>query len=236
MDGPGRKCKTDEETTQAKRNAGERAAEEVDDGEVVGLGTGSTAGHAIDALGDRVVEGLSVRGVPTSFQARRRAIEAGLDVVDLDQVEDVDVAIDGADQVVLASGHLLKGGGAAHTREKVVDAAASRLVVVADHRKVVAVLDDPVPVEVLPAARTTVAEAVTDRGGDPHLRVAAGKDGPVVTDNGNLVLDCAFGPIEDPDETAAFLAGLPGVLEHGLFVGLTDTVYLGRPEGVERHD
>jgi ribose 5-phosphate isomerase A len=198
---------------------------------VVGLGTGSTAAHAIRAIGERDV---SVRGVPTSFQSRQLAIEAGIDVVALDEVDRVDLAIDGADQV--AGADLLKGGGAAHAREKVVDAAADRLLVVADPRKVVETVDDPVPVEVLPMARPTVVASVEAEGGDPLLRSAQHKDGPVVTDNGNLVLDCAFGAIQEPAERARRLSCAPGVVAHGLFVGMADAVYVGERDGVEVRD
>jgi ribose 5-phosphate isomerase A len=143
----------------------------------------------------------------------------------------VDVAIDGADEV--ADGDLIKGGGAAHAREKIVDASADRFVVVADPTKVSATLSQPVPVAVLSAARTTVAESVRELGGDPELRRAERKDGPIVTDNGNLVLDCAFGDIAAPAALADRLAGLPGVVEHGLFVGLVDAIHVGSEDGVE---
>ncbi|MFB6137397.1 MAG: ribose-5-phosphate isomerase RpiA [Halobacteriaceae archaeon] len=219
-----------DEVAAAKRRAGESAAEAVEDGDVVGLGTGSTAAHAIDALGRAVDRGLSIRGVPTSFQARERAREAGVPVVDLADVSTVDVAIDGADQV--AGTDAVKGGGAAHAREKVVDAAAERLLLVVDERKVADDLSAAVPVEVLPVARSTVAASVAALGGSADLRDAERKDGPVVTDNGNLVLDCAFGEIEDPGALAAELAALPGVVAHGLFVGLADEVHVGTPSAV----
>ena len=213
----------------AKRAAGESAAEAVEDGTVVGLGTGSTTAHAIRALGRRVDAGLDIVGVPTSFQSRELAREVGLSLTDLDEAS-VDLAIDGADEV--AGGHLIKGGGAAHAREKIVDASADRFLVVADPTKLAETLSQPVPVEVLPAARTTVADAVSERGGEPALRRAERKDGPVVTDNGNLVLDCDFGEIPDPAVLAGELAALPGVVEHGLFVGLADAVHVGREDGV----
>ncbi len=214
---------------EAKRRAGESAAEQVADGQVVGLGTGSTAAHAIRAIGRRVDAGLDVTGVPTSFQSRELAREAGVPLVDLDEAS-VDLAIDGADQV--AAGDLVKGGGAAHAREKLVDASADRFVVVADPTKEADALDHPVPVEVLPAGRSTVAEDVRSLGGGPALRRAERKDGPVVTDNGNLVLDCDFGAVEDPGALAADLSALPGVVEHGLFVGLADEIHVGSEDGV----
>jgi len=214
----------------AKRRAGERAAEAVTDGDVVGLGTGSTAAFAIRAIGDRVDAGLDVRGIPTSYQAADLAREVGIPRCTLADATP-DVAIDGADQV--AAGALLKGGGAAHAREKVVDAAADRFLVVADERKAVAVLDGPVPVEVLPDAVPTVRDAVEGLGGEPVRRDAERKDGPVVTDNGNLVLDCGFGAIEEPAGLAADLDGVPGVVAHGIFVDLADVVYVGTGDGVE---
>jgi ribose 5-phosphate isomerase A len=213
----------------AKQRAGESAAATVDDGAVVGLGTGSTAAHAIRDLGRRVDAGLDVRGIPTSYQARECAREAGIALTTLEATTP-DVAIDGADQV--AGGDLLKGGGAAHTREKFVDAAADRLLVVVDPTKMIDVLDGPVPVAVLPAARRTVAATVRDRGGEPTLREARHKDGPVVTDQGNLVLDCTFGTITDPAALAGSLSAIPGVVEHGLFVGLADEVHVGDADGV----
>lgn len=220
-----------EATAAAKRRAGEAAAAAVVDGDVVGLGTGSTAAHAIRALGRAVADGLDVRGVPTSYQSRALAREVGLAVTALEDVSRVDVAIDGADQV--AGFDLVKGGGGAHAREKVVAAAADRFLVVVDDTKEALALDRPVPVEVLPDARTVVAAAVEALGGAPALRGAAAKDGPVVTDNGNLVLDAAFGELEAPGELGASLSALPGVVEHGLFVGMADAVYVGTGDGVE---
>ncbi|MFB6301825.1 MAG: ribose-5-phosphate isomerase RpiA [Haloferacaceae archaeon] len=215
----------------AKRRAGESAADLATDGDLVGLGTGSTAAHAIRALGRRVDAGLDVRGVATSYQARERARDAGVPLAALDAVETVDLAIDGADQVAGDGAALVKGGGAAHAREKVVDAAAERFVVVVDPTKLVDALDSPVPVEVLPDARGTVVRRLRDAGGDPTLRRAERKDGPVVTDNGNLVLDADFGTIADPGDLDARLDGVPGVVEHGLFVGLADEVHVGRDGG-----
>ncbi len=214
----------------AKRRAGEAAADDVEDGMVVGLGTGSTAAHAIRAIGER---GLDVEGVPTSYQSRQLAIDAGIPLTTLEEAS-VDLAIDGADQVAVTD--LVKGGGAAHAREKYVDASADRFVVVADPSKETETLDFPVPVEVLPDARTVVAERVRGLGGEPELRAAERKDGPVVTDNGNLVLDCEFGALHDPGEVAAGLSELPGVVEHGLFVGLADAIYVGTDDGVRVTD
>ena len=213
----------------AKQAAGESAAEAVEDGMVVGLGTGSTAAHAIRAIGRAVDAGLDAVGVSTSFQSRQLARDCDIPLADLDDVS-VDLAIDGADEV--AGGNLIKGGGAAHAREKIVDASADRFLVVADPTKEADVLSHPVPVEVLPMARSTVATAVEDLGGDPALRRAERKDGPVVTDNGNLVLDCAFDSIDAPAPLASDLAALPGVVEHGLFVDMADEIHVGTTGGV----
>jgi len=216
----------------AKRRAGERAAREVPDGAVVGLGSGSTAAGAIRALGGRIEEGLTVEGVPTSFQSREVAREAGVPIRAPEDTETVDVAIDGADQV--AGNALIKGGGGAHAREKLIDAAADELLIVVDERKPAERLDRPVPVELLPEARSIVAADVREAGGEPTLRRAGEKSGPVVTDNGNLLLDCSFGAIEDPTALARRLDGIPGAVDHGLFVGLADAVYVGTEDGVER--
>jgi ribose 5-phosphate isomerase A len=229
--------KVDGGSEAAKRRAGEAAAEAVEDGDVVGLGTGSTAAHAIRALGRAVDAGLDARGIPTSYQSRQLAREASIPLTTLEDAPP-DVAIDGADQVTgLPDGpfDLVKGGGAAHAREKLVDSAADRFLVVADESKLAGALDHPVPVEVLPDAVPTVRESVAALAGEATLRDAVRKDGPVVTDNGNLVLDCAFGAVERPGELSTELSALPGVVEHGLFVGLADAVYVGRDADMHVH-
>jgi ribose 5-phosphate isomerase A len=213
----------------AKRRAGESAADLVEDGTVVGLGTGSTTAHAIRALGAAVDAGLDVQGIPTSYQSRSLARELGVPLTTLDAATP-DLAIDGADQI--AGGDLLKGGGAAHAREKVVDASADRFVVVADETKRAAALDRSVAVEALPDAVPVVEDRIRTAGGEPTLRSAERKDGPVVTDNGNLVLDCEFGAIDAPDALAATLAAVPGVVAHGLFVGMADELHVGTREDV----
>jgi ribose 5-phosphate isomerase A len=216
-------------SAEAKRRAGESAAQAVEDGMVVGLGTGSTAAQAIRALGERVDNGLDIVGIPTSYQSRERASEAEIPLTTLDEATP-DIAIDGADQFVEDA--LVKGGGAAHAREKVVDSAADRFLVVADPTKEADVIDHPIPAEVLPDARKPVSAAVERLGGKPQLRAAERKDGPVVTDNGNLVLDCEFGEVESPGDLAAELSALAGVVEHGLFVGLADEIHVGTADGV----
>jgi ribose 5-phosphate isomerase A len=213
----------------AKRRAGERAVETVDDGDVVGLGTGSTAAAAIRKLGQRVDAGLDVRGVPTSVQSASVAREAGVPLITLADATP-DVAIDGADQVAACA--LLKGGGAAHAREKVVASAAARLVVVVDETKLVDALSEPVPLEVLEPAVRPVEDAIASMGGSAAVREAAGKDGPVVTDNGNPVLDADFGEIDEPSAIARELNGVAGLVAHGLFPDHADAVLIGGPDVV----
>jgi ribose 5-phosphate isomerase A len=225
-------------TESQKRRAGECAAESVSEGDVVGLGTGSTAGAAIRALGRRVDSGLDIRGVPTSHQSREVARAAGIPLTTLADATP-DIAIDGADRIagLDAPGRvdLIKGGGAAHAREKFVAAAADRFIVVADSTKLVSRLDSAVPIEVLSDAVPVVEAQLSTLGGAPTLRAAERKDGPVVTDNGNLVVDCPFGGIADPAGLASELSALPGVVEHGLFVGMVDVVCVGTDDGVETH-
>jgi len=216
----------------AKRRAGEAAADTVESGMVVGLGTGSTAAYAIETLGDAVDDGLDIVGVPTSFGARQRAINCGIPLRSLDAVDGVDIAIDGADQLVDDTGSCLKGGGAAHSREKLVATAADTVHLVVDETKLTDELDHPVPLEVLPDAHTVVADAVRSFGGEPTLRDAANKDGPVVTDNGNPVCDVDFGTIADPESLATQLSAVTGVVEHGLFIGRATTVSVGTADGV----
>ena len=228
-------------TDQSKRIVGRAAAALVEDGMRLGLGTGSTTAYALREIGWRIEEeGLRVVGVPTSFAAERLAREHGIPLSTLDDVEALDLALDGADEVTMdADGSflLIKGRGAAHTREKVVAAAAARFVVLVDPSKEVERLGAtvPVPVEVLPMAVAPVARALRALGGDPALRMGQKKDGPVVTDQGFWILDTAFGPIGDPAGLGAAIHAIPGVLDHGLFLGLATDVLVGEPGGEVRH-
>lgn len=224
----------EEARAAAKRRAGRSAAETVENGAVVGLGTGSTAAEAIRVLGQRVDAGLDIIGIPTSYQARTAAMEAGVPLTDLGESESLEVAVDGADQIV--DDVAIKGGGAAHTREKIVAAAADEVHLVVDETKLAETLDHPVPVAVIPAARSTVSRAIRSMGGEPTLRAASRKDGPVVTDEGNLVLDCAFGSITAPNRLSQSLSEIPGVVEHGLFIDLADVIHVGRSEDVSVRD
>ncbi len=204
----------------AKQDAGLRAAKRVSDGMVIGLGTGSTVDFALQSLGRRIADGLSIAGVPTSYQTAIRARQYGIPLTTLDDHPTLDLAIDGADQVDLAR-RLIKGGGAAQTREKCVAAAAAELVIAVDPGKLSDILRAPVPIEVLPFAVTPVLKQLREAGGQPSVRDGVRKDGPVITDNGNFVVDCVFGEIERPEELEAYLTAIPGVLECGLFTQFT---------------
>jgi len=218
---------------QRKREAGIRAAEFVEDGMVVGLGTGSTVHATIERLGERVREGLAIAGVPTSWQTEIRARACGITLATLADFPEIDIAIDGADQVS-PDFLLIKGRGAAHTREKCVAAAAERFVVVVDETKMTPHLSAKVPVEVLPFACALVAARIEALGGKPQLREGVKKDGPVVTDNGGFVLDCDFGRIADPCELERALNDIPGVVSSGLFTAFAEktTVVVGEEKGV----
>lgn len=208
--------RTPESNAEEKRAAGEAAAEMARDGMVLGLGTGSTVAWTIKRIGEKVEEGLEVLGVPTSYQAQELAIAAGIPLTSLDQDPVLDLAIDGADQVSREF-IAIKGGGAAHAREKVVAASAQWFVIAADSSKFVKTLTFPVPVEVLPIAAKLAKSRIEELGGSPTLRQAKMKDGPVITDNGNFVIDADFGEIEDPGVLGTQLSEIPGVVEHGIF-------------------
>lgn len=220
-------------TRKMKQTVGIRAARMVGRGAVVGLGTGSTAEFMIEELGRRVrEENLDVVGVPTSFDASVLARENGIPVGTPDDVERIDIAVDGADEVDPAM-NLIKGRGAAHLREKIVDGMAERLIVIVDESKLVERLGTkcPVPLEVLPMAARPVMRAVEALGGEPVLRMAARKDGPVITDQGNMVVDARFDGIDDPGEMETTLNNVPGILENGLFVGLATEILIGSISG-----
>ncbi len=216
--------------TLMKQEVGKAAAARVTSGSVVGLGTGSTMAYAIQFIGERMQAGdlKDIKGIPTSFQSRVLAKQYGIPLVTLDEVERIDVAIDGADEVDPQL-NLIKGGGAAHTQEKIVDALADTFIVVVDSTKLVDQLGSTflLPVEVLPMAVTPVMRAIANLGGKPQLRMGVKKAGPVVTDQGNLVLDVKFDRIDNPAELEKTLNNIPGVLENGLFVNVTDLVLVG---------
>lgn len=218
---------------EAKARLGRELAATISDGMVLGVGTGSTAALAISAIGDRVRrEGLSLSGVPTSLASERLCRANGIDVVTLDDIEQLDLAFDGADEVDPAL-NLIKGRGAAHAREKVVAASAGRVIILADHTKRVDQLGTrmPLPVEILPMALGPVSRRLVSLGARPVLRTGAGKDGPTVTDQSLWIVDAHFDQIDNPEAINGALLNTPGVLDHGLFIGLASEVWFGEADG-----
>ncbi len=217
-----------------KQEVAKAAAAKVTSNSIVGLGTGSTTAYVIEYLGKRLADGeiTNVKGIPTSFQARVLAKQYGIPLTTLDEVDRIDIAIDGADEVDPHK-NLIKGGGAAHTQEKVIDALAAQFIVVVDSSKLVDKLGSTflLPVEVIPMAVAPVMQAIAKLGGKPTLRMGVKKAGPVVTDQGNLVIDVKFDSIDHPAELEKTLNNIPGVLENGLFVGVTDLVLVGELQG-----
>jgi ribose 5-phosphate isomerase A len=211
-----------------KQAAGECAAKLVEDGMVVGLGTGSTIAYAIKELGRRVADGLEIQGVSTSYQSSFLAAENGITLTTLDEHPEIDIDIDGADQI--ADFSAIKGGGAAHTREKIVALSSKKFVVVVDESKCSDILLYPVPLEVLPFALKLAIKQVAELGGKAELRMGISKDGPVISDNGNFIIDADFGRIDDPASLGKKLSQCCGILEHGIFTGV-DAVYIGKKDG-----
>jgi ribose 5-phosphate isomerase A len=222
---------------EAKKEAALEAVKHVKDGFIVGLGSGSTAAFAIEAIGERIKhEKLRVMGIPTSYQAFLLAVECGIPITTLDEHQLIDVTIDGADQITPEL-FLIKGMGAALAREKIVAAVSKLNIIIADEKKKVKVLGEnnqSVPIEVLPFAISLVKRKIINVGGRPVLREGKGKLGPVITDNGNAILDSYFGEIAKPAELEVKLKMIPGVVETGFFVGLTDIAYIGTVSAVER--
>lgn len=218
----------------SKKNAGYFAADLIQDGMAVGLGTGSTVFYAMERLSDRISsEGLDFIGIPTSFQAAMRAREYCIPLSTLDVYPILDVAIDGADKID-SSLRMIKGRGAAQTLERCVADASDLFVVVADESKMCEKLHGPVPVEVLPFALGLFERRIRDLGGIPTIRTGVKKDGPVITDSGNFEVDCDFGIIDEPELLQSMINNMPGVLSCGLFTEFTDRtkVVIGNENGV----
>jgi len=222
---------------KAKKNAALAAVKHVKDNYVIGLGSGSTAAYAIKEIGNRIKrEEIRVSAVPTSYQAFTLAVKHGIPITTLEEHPTLDLTIDGADQIDKRL-NLIKGMGGALTREKIVASVSKKLVIVADESKEVRFLGEnshPVPIEVLPFAAPVVIRKIKEIGGKPILRESDKKVGPIITDNGNAIIDVIFGLIHEPAELNSKLKFLPGVVETGLFVKMADLVYLGEPSGVKR--
>ncbi len=216
-----------------KKLAGYEAAELVKDGQVVGLGTGSTTHYFIERLGQKITEEeMEILGIPTSYQSVFMAQNSGITLTTLNE-HPVNLAVDGADEVDPQL-NLIKGGGAAHTLEKIVDSSAEKFVVIVDDSKLVDELGRfPVPVEVIPQAYRVVKDQLEKLGGKTQLRMADRKDGPVITDNGNFVIDTRFQKIHEPEALEVQLNTIPGVVENGIFTGIVDQVIVGTAGGLE---
>jgi ribose 5-phosphate isomerase A len=222
---------------KAKKNAALEAAKHVEDGFTVGLGSGSTAAYAIEKIGKRMKqEKLQIQGVPTSYQAFMLAVQHGIPVTTLEERPILDLAIDGADQIDPELS-LIKGMGGALAREKIVASASKKLIIIADENKKVKVLGEnnhPVPVETLPFAASLVMRRIAEMSGKPVLREGKGKVGPVITDNGNVIIDADFGLVNKPAELEHRLKSVPGIVETGLFIQMTDIAYVGKRSNVEK--
>lgn len=228
-----------EPVEKAKKNAALEAVKHVKDGFIVGLGSGSTAAFAIEEIGNRIKrEKLHVFGVPTSYQAFTLAVKHGVPITTLDEHPQLDLTIDGADQIDEKL-NLIKGMGGALAREKIVASASKKLVIAADQTKKVKFLGEnnhPVPIEVLPFASSLVTQKIKAIGGEPVMREGVKKVGPVITDNGNFIIDVYFGTIHKPRELEQKLKNITGVVETGLFLEMADTVYIGKPDKVEKFE
>ncbi|MBL4619899.1 MAG: ribose-5-phosphate isomerase RpiA [Marinicaulis sp.] len=220
-----------------KRLAAEEAAKHVENGMTLGLGTGSTAKHFVDILGERVAKGWTLHGIPTSEQTRAQAVSLGINIIEPDETTVIDLAIDGADEVD-PNLHLIKGGGGALLREKIVANAAKKFIVIADNSKRVTALGKfPLPIEIEPFAWALTVSALrialsADGFKAPKLDLRAADGAPVKSDGGNLIIDCALGRIENPAALHEKLISIPGVVETGIFPDMTDLVIFGDQDGV----
>jgi len=211
--------------SEAKRAAGYRAADMIENSMTIGIGTGSTVYYMMERLAQRISEGLTIRGIPTSLQTEIRAREFGIplcSLADVSGVSGIDIAIDGADQVD-PNKWLIKGRGAAHVRERVIAAVAKTFIVVIDQSKLVSVLDGPIPLEVTPFAVSYVMAELSKQG-DITIREGVKKDGPVISDNGNIILDYSVGVISDPKAFQQYLNNMAGVVGCGLMTEFSDKI------------
>ena len=218
---------------ELKKAAGVRAADMIKDGMTVGLGTGSTAAHMVNRLAERIkTEGLNVVGVSTSWSTTLQCRSLGIPLKEMGEVSHLDMVIDGADEID-DNKNLIKGRGAAHLLEKIVASMTDNYVIIADSGKKVSKLGEKfaVPLEIIPGAIAVVTERVKKLGGDLKVRMGApGKDGPVISDSGNLIADAKFGIIDNPDQLARDLEHIVGIVGHGLFVGIVTKVILADAE------
>ena len=216
-----------------KQAAGQAAALLVKDGMIVGLGTGSTVAFLIEEIGQMVKNGLNIKGVPTSYQSKSMCFKAGIPLIDPGMLDRIDLAIDGADEITRDL-DAIKGGGAAHTVEKIIATMADEFVIIADETKLVDHLGlaFPIPVEVMHQAIGLFLRSIEKLGANPKIRTGSGKDGPVVTDNGNFVIDLYFDYPQDMRQLNINLKSLPGVVETGLFLGIAKKAVIASHDGI----
>jgi ribose 5-phosphate isomerase A len=219
-----------------KKSAAYRAIEEnVQNGMIIGIGSGSTVVYAVEKLKMLISERkLSVKCIPTSFQSYQLIIENGLNLGSLDQYPSIDLDIDGADEID-EDLNLIKGGGGCLVQEKIIASNAKRLIIIVDFRKKSKKLGENwkkgVPIEVIPLAYVPIVEKLKGLGAKPKLRMAQAKAGPLITDNGNFIIDADFGIIKSPNEINESILKIPGVVDTGLFVGMTEKAYIGQKDG-----
>jgi ribose 5-phosphate isomerase A len=226
------------EQQEMKKQAAEKAVQYIEDGMIIGLGTGSTVEFAMKRIGELVRGGLHIKGIPTSLKTKRLATELLIPLTELDEHTEIDVTIDGADEVD-SNLNLIKGGGGALTREKIIAYHSKKVIIIVDETKIVKGLgcDSFLPVEVTKFGWQATKKALEAMGCTAELRKIM--DEPFITDNQNYILDCDFGKITEPEALEKEINNLPGVLENGLFIGLADEVIVGSKQGImtlERQD
>jgi ribose 5-phosphate isomerase A len=219
------------EQEEMKKLAAEKAVEYIEDGMIVGLGTGSTVEHALKKLGELVKEGLKIQGIPTSLRTKKSATNYGIPLTDLKEHTEIDVTIDGADEVD-SNLFLIKGGGGALTREKIIAYHSKKVIIIIDETKVTKRLgvDFALPVEVTKYGWTATMKTLEDLGCTPELRTITGE--PYSTDNQNYIIDCDFGKIDEPEVLEKEINSIPGVVENGLFIDLVSEVIVGSKQGI----
>jgi len=219
----------------ARKAASKEALKQVKDGFVIGLGSGTTMELFMNELAHKIkLEELDVLAVPSSTQVELKAASLGIKLTSLNEHPRLDLAIDGADQVEVKTLNLVKGGGAALTREKIVDSSAKKLIIIVDEEKLTERITCPIPLEVMQFGVKATIEKIAEIGGKPKLREGSGKAGPIVTDNGNFIVDVEFEEISNLEEINYKLKIIPGVIETGLFLKMVDEVYVGEKNGKTR--
>jgi len=214
-----------------KRIAAQKAVEYIEDEMIVGLGTGSTVKYALEYLGKRIQDGLSIKAIPTSIETKKIAQKEQINIVSLLECPEIDITIDGADEVD-SNLNLIKGGGGALAREKIIAYHSKKVIIIADDSKVVKILgiDFPLPVEVLKFEWESTKKALKTFGCDVKIRKIF--DDPFITDNGNYIIDCEFEKINDPEQLEIDINMIPGVVENGLFIGLATEVIVSGKQGI----